>query len=55
VDSGPEGNLQIGDDACHHLAYPNMYQVVEVAVLQGVGTVENLDIHLEGNELEITE
>lgn len=28
-----------------------MCQVVEVAVLQGVGTVENLDIHLEASPL----
>lgn len=28
-----------------------MYQVVEVAVLRGVGTVENLDIHLEASLL----
>jgi hypothetical protein len=55
VDSEPEENLQTEDDACHHLAYPNMCQVVEAAVLRGVGTVENLDIHLEGNVLEMFE
>jgi len=49
----PEENLRTGGDACHHLPSQNMYQVVEAAAPQEAGTVGNLDIHLEGNKLEI--
>lgn len=48
-----EENLQTGGDECHHLASQNMYQVVEAAAPREAGNVENLDIHLEGNKLEI--